>query len=191
MFEKMTTLEKWLPLIETERTHIHITQTYMAETLLDYKIKNRDRFQLVEPHREANYYELQSTKQRIENMQLEMQQEKSFCLIATLKNNQNIIASVNFVLFRYAAAQSCSLGYSIDQDFEGQGLMYEIVKSAIEYVRDHFQIHRITADHLVQNHKSQKILARLGFEKIGLARSSVFINGQWQDQISHALIFDN
>lgn len=180
----------WTPLIQTERTNIYITHPDMAETVLAYKIRNKARFQLVEPHRAANYFELDNTIKRIEQMQKETQNKQSFCLIATLKNSHEMIASINFVLFRYDAAQSCSLGYSINQDHEGKGLMYEIVKPSIEYVREHFKIHRITADHLVHNHKSEKILAKLGFEKIGLARSSVFIAGKWQDQILNALIFD-
>lgn len=186
----MTDLKIWTPLIETERTNIYITRPDMAETLLNYKIKNKTYLEIYEPERDPSYYTLSDTLERIINMQKDMHDKKCLSLIAMPKGSQKMIASINFTNFIYGAFQACYLGYSIDQDYEGQGIMFEITQAAIDHVKENFKIHRIMANHLVDNHRSANLLKRLGFEKEGYARAYVRINGKWQDHILNALVFD-
>jgi len=45
------------------------------------------------------------------------------------------------------------------------------------------QLHRIQAAHLQENSRSAAVLARLGFEREGLARRYLYIDGAWRDHI--------
>ncbi len=186
----MTISLQHIPLIQTERTQIFTVHTDFAEQLLDYKIKNKAYLEIYEPEREASYYTLSDTIERVKNMQQDMHDKKCLSLIAMPKDSQKMIASINFTNFIYGAFQACYLGYSIDQDYEGKGIMFEIAQAAIDHVKENLPIHRIMANHLVDNHRSAKLLKRLGFEKEGYARAYVRINGKWQDHILNALIFD-
>jgi ribosomal-protein-alanine N-acetyltransferase len=49
-------------------------------------------------------------------------------------------------------------------------------------------LHRIQADTLVHNVASQRVLARNGFVRIGLAPRYLKIAGRWQDCVLHQVI---
>jgi ribosomal-protein-alanine N-acetyltransferase len=49
-------------------------------------------------------------------------------------------------------------------------------------------LHRLQADTLVHNTASQRVLARNGFTRIGLAPRSLRIAGRWQDHVLHQLL---
>ena len=46
-------------------------------------------------------------------------------------------------------------------------------------------LHRLQADTLVHNAASQRVLARNGFTRIGLAPRYLRIAGRWQDHVLH------
>lgn len=48
-----------------------------------------------------------------------------------------------------------------------------------------FGLHRLQADTLVHNGASQRVLARNGFSRIGLAPRYLRIAGRWQDCVLH------
>ena len=68
--------------------------------------------------------------------------------------------------------------------------MSEIVQASIKYMQNEFKLHRIMANYLPYNHRSAKLLKRLGFEKEGYAKDYLKINGQWQDHVLNALILE-
>jgi ribosomal-protein-alanine N-acetyltransferase len=55
---------------------------------------------------------------------------------------------------------------------------------------DDLGLHRIMAGYLPHNKRSGKLLDRLGFEKEGLARKYLKINGRWEDHLLTSLIND-
>lgn len=48
-------------------------------------------------------------------------------------------------------------------------------------------LHRIMANHLPRNVRSERLLASLGFEKEGYARAYLKIAGVWEDHVLRAL----
>jgi ribosomal-protein-alanine N-acetyltransferase len=46
----------------------------------------------------------------------------------------------------------------------------------------------VQAAHLPENTRSAAVLAALGFERIGVSRAYLFINGQWRDHVLNALV---
>lgn len=85
--------------------------------------------------------------------------------------------------------QSAMLGYQIDQALEGQGLMHEALQAGVaEMFSRRVNLHRLQAAHLPENLRSQAVLERLGFERVGVSRQYLFINGAWRDHVIHALV---
>lgn len=82
--------------------------------------------------------------------------------------------------------QACHLSYSVDGDHEGRGVMEEIVRFVLAF--DEMDLHRVMANHMVTNIRSEKLLARLGFEREGFARRYLKINGRWEDHVLNSLI---
>ncbi len=66
--------------------------------------------------------------------------------------------------------------------------MRESLTVAIQHVFRDIGLHRIMANYRPENTRSEHLLASLGFEKEGLARSYLKINGSWADHVLTSLI---
>lgn len=94
-----------------------------------------------------------------------------------------LIGRVNFTQIERGPFQSSRLGYQIDAAHEGRGLMREALAAAIDWLFAERRLHRIEANHRPENVRSGALLARLGFERTGVARRYLFIDGAWRDHV--------
>jgi len=97
-----------------------------------------------------------------------------------------LLARVNFTQITRGAFHSCMLGFAVDREFEGQGLMREALAASIDWLFDTLNLHRVQASHRPENERSQRLLARLGFVREGMAREYLFIDGAWRDHVINA-----
>lgn len=79
------------------------------------------------------------------------------------------------------------LGYAIDHAHEGRGLMREALAAALDDAFARLALHRVQANVRPENRRSLMLLERLGFEREGLARRYLFIDGAWRDHVLTAL----
>ena len=85
------------------------------------------------------------------------------------------------------AFQACHLGYSLDKDEQGRGLMSEALTLAIEYAFGKLRLHRIEANYVPSNERSAKLLRRHGFDINGYARDYLYVGGGWKDHVLTSL----
>ena len=102
----------------------------------------------------------------------------------------NVVGRVNLNNIVRGAFQSATLGYWMAQAAGGRGLATAAVRDIIALAFSDLGLHRIQADTLVHNVASQRVLARNGFLRIGLAPRYLKIAGRWQDCILHQLVRD-
>lgn len=102
----------------------------------------------------------------------------------------SVVGRVNLNNIVRGASQSASLGYWLDQASGGRGLATAAVRDITRLAFAELGLHRIQADTLVDNVASQRVLARTGFVRMGLAPSYLKIAGRWQDCILHQLVND-
>ena len=76
-----------------------------------------------------------------------------------------------------------TLGYSLAARSEGQGLMREALAALLPAAVARFRLHRVEAAYLPRNGRSGRLLESLGFEKEGLARDYLLIDGRWEDHV--------
>lgn len=86
------------------------------------------------------------------------------------------------------AFQSCSVGYWLAERAQGQGLATAAVREAAALAFRGLRLHRVQAETLTHNVRSQRVLERVGFERYGQARSYLHIAGQWQDNVLYQLL---
>ncbi len=79
------------------------------------------------------------------------------------------------------AFESCSMGYWIGQEANGRGYASEAVAEMLALAFGELALHRVQAETLRHNVRSQRVLARNGFEHIGMAPKYIRIAGEWQD----------
>lgn len=127
-------------------------------------------------------------QKRLENWIKECEEGKSVRFFIRPKDDsKKIIGFCNFTQIFHGAFQACYLGYKIDYEYEGKGLMFEALEASIKYVFKDLKIHRIMANYMPINIKSAKLLYRLGFIIEGYAKNYLQINGQWEDHILTSL----
>ncbi|MCE2983935.1 MAG: YiiD C-terminal domain-containing protein [Parachlamydia sp.] len=121
----------------------------------------------------------------------EGKESRSFRYLVFLKDNPlNLIGLCNFTQIYQGAFQACTLGYKIDKDYEGRGLLFEALSCLLEYLFSKRGLHRVMANYMPVNERSARLLQRLRFEKEGCAKNYLLINGKWEDHILTALTFE-
>lgn len=82
----------------------------------------------------------------------------------------------------------CEIGYKQDRNHQGNGYATEAVGTAIRHLFTEGGLHRIEALAECQNLSSLRLLERLGFEREGVCRQSVYLRNGWQDCYRYALL---
>ncbi len=95
----------------------------------------------------------------------------------------NLLGGLTIGYIRRGAAQSCMIGYWMGERHAGQGHMLAALKIAIPYIYGQLQLHRIEAACIPDNLKSIRLLEKAGFEREGLLRKYLKINGEWRDHL--------
>ena len=107
------------------------------------------------------------------------------------------VGGVNLSNVVRGAMQGCTLGYSLDRDYVGRGLMTEALRDAVLPFAfapldlpggSGYGLHRIQAGHVPENRRSEAVLSRLGFRRIGVALRYLFIGGAWRDHVLNELV---
>lgn len=155
----------------------------------DFENRNSNHLKKWESTSSANDRPLYGEDQkRLESWIKECEEGKSARFFIRPKEDlSKIIGFCNFTQIFYGSFQACYLGYKIDQEYEGKGLMFEALEASIRYVFEELGIHRIMANYMPINTRSAKLLHRLGFTVEGYARNYLLINGKWEDHILTAL----
>ncbi|QAY65818.1 GNAT family N-acetyltransferase [Paenibacillus protaetiae] len=108
--------------------------------------------------------------------------------VVCLKETGRIIGTVSLFFVSRGSLQNCMIGYNLDQDYNGKGYMTEAVKLVTRYAFEQLKFHRIIGEASPRNPGSIRVLEKAGFHKEGIARSSVKINGIWEDHQVLAII---
>ncbi len=173
----------------TARMLVRLVNESDALRLADYYAENRDWLKPWEPVRDESHCDFLGWQPRLELINHMHRQGSAFYFALLDPDETEIYGVVNFSNILRGSFQACFLGYSLGEKWQGQGLMYEALKSAIDYMQQQ-HMHRIMASYMPHNHRSGNLLARLGFEKEGYAKDYLLIDGRWQDHILTALIND-
>jgi Acetyltransferases, including N-acetylases of ribosomal proteins len=163
-----------------------------AEKVARFFAKNKDHLANFGPERPADFYTRKYWEEQLPTMAYEFEEDQGLSLFMFARDEPGtVIGTINFFGIVRKVAHYCILGYSIDAEYEGKGLMFEGLQKAISYVFDDMLLHRIMANYMPTNERSGKLLRRLGFSVEGYARDYLYFHGQWRDHIMTALTNDN
>ena len=76
------------------------------------------------------------------------------------------------------------------REVNGRGIATHAVGEVCRWAFGEAGLHRLEAGTLLDNHASQKVLAKNGFEQIGIARRYLLINGDWRDHVLFQRVAD-
>ncbi len=78
------------------------------------------------------------------------------------------------------------LGYWMDEDFLGKGLVTEGIAAVLDFAFGAAGLHRIQAAIMPRNKRSLRVIEKLGFRQEGLAERYLQIAGKWEDHLIFA-----
>jgi ribosomal-protein-alanine N-acetyltransferase len=172
-----------------EKIELKVLTPEDTEEVLEYFLKNKDYLEPYEPEREREYYTLDAqNRYLVEGYRQFLNNESVQFGIYLSKKLIGRIRISNIVL---GVFKNAFIGYSIDEKYQGQGLMKEAVQVAIKFAFEDLGLHRIEAATLVDNIKSQRVLLANGFKQIGISEKYLHINGKWRDHVVFYKIDEN
>jgi ribosomal-protein-alanine N-acetyltransferase len=131
---------------------------------------------------------LTSVSRAVLRYRKEWKQGHSFVLLLTPRNDdRTILGRVALGGIQRGALLSAHLGYWIDAEHEGKGLMTEAVREATTFAFTAVGLHRVQAAVMPRNAGSQRVLEKVGYRKEGLALRYLCIAGAWEDHVLYAV----
>lgn len=172
--------------IQGNKISIRVLNSDDASDLLEYYTRNKDFLSKFEPHRDEEFYTVEVQKQSlIENYKEFIKGEGAHFGIYKAEKMIGRIRIYNIV---HGVFKSAFIGYSMDEQYQGNGYMKEAVSLVVTYAYEELGLHRIEATTLVDNEKSQRVLKACGFNELGICKEYLHINGKWRD---HVIFYKN
>lgn len=153
-----------------------------------FQARNRERFAPFAPARTDAFYTRGYWSRARRASRYERVHEEALRWV--LVDASGVHAQINMDQIVRGAFQNAVLGYSLDYSLEGQGVMTACLRATIDYAFNDLKLHRLMANHVPENERSAAVLARLGFEKEGVARDYLKLNGVWRDHVLNSLVND-
>lgn len=168
-------------ILETKRLLLKTLDEDYSKEVLEFYKRNIDFLKEWEPIRTNDFYKIGVHRLNLRNDMLKNEKNELFRFWIFKKGEKKILGTVALSNIVYGIFMSCHLGYKFDKDEIGKGYAVEAVKKVIEYGFDELKLHRIEANIMPKNEKSLNLVKKLGFEKEGLAKKYLKINGKWED----------
>lgn len=175
--------------LETERLILALPTSHDAKALLAYARKNREHLGPWSPPEPPGADSIEGALQRALAIQRDFQAGRAVGFWFRRKDAPDgpFVGAANLSNIILGAFRACYLGYHLDVDHVGQGLMTEALRAVIAYAFEDLELHRIMASFMPHNERSGNVLKRLGFTVEGYARDYLFIGGAFRDHVLTAL----
>ena len=85
------------------------------------------------------------------------------------------------------SAQFASIGYWLDRQFAGRGVMPLAVAMVIDHCFQHAGLHRVEICIRPENSHSLRVVEKLGIREVGFAPRFLHIDGAWRDHRIYAI----
>jgi [ribosomal protein S5]-alanine N-acetyltransferase len=127
-------------------------------------------------------------RRRLRRQSEDIARDESFAFLIFDLGTDALLGGLTVGGVRRGVAQAATLGYWMGERHAGKGRMTRAVCAAARYGFSTLRLHRIEAACLPENVASMTLLERNGFQREGLARAYLRIDGVWRDHLLYALL---
>jgi len=100
---------------------------------------------------------------------------------------EKIVGLISFVNFKWTS-RSTEIGYWIDKNYEGKGIITESCKALVDYAFEEFGMNRIEIRCATENVRSRRIPERLNFTLDGILRQSLWRHTRFFDVAIYSML---
>lgn len=158
-----------------------------AQTLTELYAENRQFLAPWQPQRPESYFTETGQREAVDAA-LALRAAGSAAPLVILDGDAAVVGTVTITSIIRGAFQSCSVGYWLAERAQGQGLATKALRDAVDLAFGDLRLHRVQAETLTDNARSQRVLQRVGFVQYGCAPSYLHIAGMWQDHVLYQLL---
>ncbi len=164
--------ERSYPIIELEGKNVILRNLTPgdAEELLEYYKRNKNYLAPFEPARDSSFYTLENQTHLLNESYRQLLNGTNIEL--GIFKNDKLIGKVKLSNIVYGSLKSGILGYSIDEEEQGNGYMKESVRLLLDYVFNECELDRV------------------GFKLAVINEKYLLVNGKWQDHATYYIIKD-
>lgn len=170
--------------LHTERLVLRASDPAFAEAAADYYARNREAHARWNPPQAESMFSVEGQRERLAGA---AETIAAGTLVGwwlfTRAEPARALGQIHVSQIARGPFCSAMLGYSIDAAHEGRGLMREALEAVLADAFGRVGLHRVQANVRPENARSLGLLDRLGFEREGLAREYLFIDGAWRDHV--------
>ncbi|MCW2931581.1 MAG: putative acetyltransferase [Actinomycetia bacterium] len=170
-------------------TNIRLIEVTDAEAIAEHVKRDAEALTRWEPARQPEYYTPEGQAARIGRI-LKKHDTGELWPAVVLAADGAVIGQVTVQGITLGPLRKGYLGYWIGSTHEGMGHATRAVGLILGVMREELRLHRAEAFTQIDNVGSERVLRRNGFGVFGVARSHIFIDGQWRDQVMWELILD-
>lgn len=171
------------PLLHGEQHVLRLAQHDDFEQWRALRSESRAFLQPWEPIWQDDELSQASFRARVHRGHDEYRSGHAVPLLLFSREDKTLLGGLTIGYIRRGAAQGCMIGYWMGERHAGRGHMLAALKIAIPYIYGQLQLHRIEAACIPDNWKSVRLLEKAGFEREGLLRKYLKINGEWHDHL--------
>jgi ribosomal-protein-alanine N-acetyltransferase len=179
--------DKVLRELRTERLVLRATEVSMSGAVAAYLARNRAAHAPWNPPMPEPLFTSEGQAERLQaaaGAEAEGSQIGWWLFLAQDRGDAAVIGHARLSQIARGPFWSAMLGYAIDHAHEGCGLMREALDAVLaDAFGLRIGLHRVQANVRPENRRSLALLDRLGFEREGLAREYLFIDGAWRDHV--------
>lgn len=167
------------------KTRLRLAALDDAETLATLLRENWDFLSPFEPERAPEYFTAQGQRDVLSGLLDEHAAGRVVPYV--IEHDGVVVGRITVSGIVRGPLLSGDVGYFVAQAVNGRGVattaVAELLTTAFAEEPAGLGLHRVQAGTLLSNSASQAVLQRNGFERIGVARRYLRINGSWQDHV--------
>jgi ribosomal-protein-alanine N-acetyltransferase len=100
---------------------------------------------------------------------------------------ERLVGEITLSSIQRGPFQSGFLGYWVDQEMAGRGLVPESVVVMLRFAFAVLGLHRIEVAIVPRNRASRRVAEKLGLREEGVALRFLEIDGRWEDHVRYAM----
>lgn len=177
--------------VQGQRVHMRLPAVTDFAQWARLRSESRDFLAPWEPLWAPGDLERNSFRNRVRRYQEEVQSGTGYPFFIFRNGDGRLVGGITLSNVRRGVTQAGTIGYWMGAPHAGQGMMSEAVRLMIGFAFDVLRLHRLEAACIPTNARSIHLLEKAGFQREGLFRSYLKINGMWQDHLVFSLIEDD
>lgn len=115
-------------------------------------------------------------------------ERKEYLRLAVIDKTSGVMQGMCVFFNHYPNSQRGEIGYCLDTQYQGKGIMKEAMAAFIDYLQTYLSVRRLEADIHPSNKASAALLEKLGFEQEGYLKQRWVVGDEISDSAIYGLL---